>query len=141
MMVEEDLSQRQAEADPLVLYLIVPSTLGMSAGKVAAQCGHAVQMMVLAYGALERRGAAGEALTEAERGRLDDARAWLSGIYRKVVLSADVADWRAIKESLDGFLVKDIGLTEVPAGTETAIALWPMRKSERPRMIRRLRLL
>ncbi|MFH1469769.1 MAG: peptidyl-tRNA hydrolase [Pseudomonadota bacterium] len=49
MMIEDDLSTRPVEADPLVLYLIVPEGLGMSPGKVAAQCGHAVQMMVLAY--------------------------------------------------------------------------------------------
>lgn len=141
MMVEDDLSHREAETDPPLLYLIVPSKLAMSAGKIAAQCGHAVQMMVLGYVELARREAAHEALSEVETVRLVNARAWVTGLYRKVVLAADLAEWRAVKEQLDGFLVKDVGLTEVPAGTETAIALWPMRKSERPRLVRRLRLL
>ena len=138
MMIEEDLSTRPDEADPLVLYLVVPKGLDMSPGKVAAQCGHAVQAMVLGYTELLQRASAGEALTADERTRLEDARAWITGLYRKVVLAADPTSWDTIKADLDGFLVKDVGFNEVARGAETAIALWPMRKSARPRVVRRL---
>lgn len=36
---------------------------------------------------------------------------------------------------------KDAGLTEVDPGTETVMALWPMRKSERPPLVKRLQTL
>lgn len=138
MMRAEDLSQRAADPDPLVVYLVVRGSLGMSAGKVAAQCGHAVQMLLLAYGDLERRA---PDLEPVEATRLQDTREWLGGIYRKVVLTADDAAWEAIKNELDGFLVRDVGLTEVASGAETAMALWPVRKSQAHKRIRRLRVL
>lgn len=141
MMHEEDLSQRPSDDDPLVVYLVVRASLGMSAGKVGAQCGHAVQMLVRAFAALEARERAGDPLEPLERDRLDTTRAWLGGIYRKVVLGADDHAWERLKREVDGFLVHDVGLTEVASGAETAIALWPVRRSEAPRCVRRLRLL
>ncbi len=137
-MIEEDLTTRQNESDPLVLYLLVPKSLDMSPGKVAAQCAHAVQMFVLGLVELERRAEVGEELSPDERARLADAQAWIAGLYRKVVLAADAKSWNCVKGTLDGFLVRDVGFTEVDSGAETAIALWPMRKSARPRVIRRL---
>ena len=141
MIEEEDLSARVQENDPLVVYLIVRFSLGMSPGKAAAQCGHAVQLLMAGFHRIEKRKLAGENLSSDELNRYEKTKEWLEGIYRKIVLRATEVEWRMIKESLDGFLIKDVGLTEVPMGAETAICLWPMRKSEVPKLIRRLQLL
>lgn len=38
-------------------------------------------------------------------------------------------------------LVVDAGLTEIPSGSETVIGLWPMRKSQVPKTVKRLQVL
>lgn len=120
--------------DPLVCYLIVNASLMMSAGKSAAQVGHAVGMI---YEQVEGLGH-----TEVEielRGRF---MAWRAENYRKVVLKADEKEWEKLKSELyDYVLVQDAGYTEVESGSETCIGLFPMRKSEAPKIIRRLQTL
>jgi len=61
--------------------------------------------------------------------------------YRKATLVADDKEWEKLKEQLWCFVVKDAGLTEVDPGTETVMALWPMRKSEVPKLVKRLQTL
>jgi peptidyl-tRNA hydrolase len=66
---------------------------------------------------------------------------WRQNSFRKVVLRANDKEFEKIKAELECFVVRDAGLTEVAPGSETVIALWPMKKSEVPKLIQRLQVL
>ncbi len=118
------------DGDPLVMYLVVRESLSMSPGKLAAQCGHAVQMLMQAYSDVQ--GSPGAR----------DFDAWLGGDYRKVVLRADERAWEKLRhEPVVHVRVRDLGLTEVAGGSETVLGFWPMRKSAASKTLKRLRLL
>jgi peptidyl-tRNA hydrolase len=151
----------ERDPDPIVMYIIVRSGLKMSAGKVGAQCGHAVQYLMQEV--LPDRHPTREeillrtklgGLTDAERLKLEayDAhkrhrfehmevtRAWLDGDHAKIVLSATDEEFgQVLRESPWPFLVTDLGYTQVEAGTHTALGLWPCRKSEAPPTVKTLR--
>ena len=117
-----ELPQRPYPVDPLVMYIVVNKDLGMSVGKTAAQVGHAVQHLCL-----------GDPARLAE---------WAGGDYRKVILGARAGEWaRLLRELVPPIVVRDDGHTEVQAGSETVAAFWPMRKSARPALLRRLQAL
>jgi len=74
----------------------------------------------------------------------DTFEKWKDSDYGKIVLKADGKEWTKLKAELpqDQFvLVKDNGLTEIASGSETCIGLMPMRKSECPKIIKKLQLL
>ena len=134
--------------EPLVMYFIVRQSLDMGAGKVGAQCAHAAHMIMIEYFELDemfqRSPNAALNMSEKDVGHLNRFEEWLNrkinGGFRKVVLRAKDREWEKVKE-LDHFIVKDAGLTEVEPGSETVIVLWPMRKDERPKIIKRLQTL
>jgi peptidyl-tRNA hydrolase len=138
---------RKNQEDPIVMYLIVREELGMSVGKTGAQCGHAAQMVLLKYFDIKDKfdyvaAAHGESGMQAQFHKLCDFKAWLEGSFRKVVLRADDKEWLKVKEAFpDLCLVVDAGLTELNPNTETVIGLWPMRKSEVPKVIKKLQVL
>jgi peptidyl-tRNA hydrolase, PTH2 family len=140
----EAVAARANQEDPIVMYLIVRESLGMSIGKTAAQCAHASQMLILKH--------------QEELDYFDDSveypytfaeqlslfKEWLNTSFRKVVLRADDKEWAKIKEEFKDKLmvvVVDAGLTEIASGSETVIGLWPMRKSEVPKIVKRLQVL
>jgi len=154
----EAREERAAQEDPIVMYLIVHETLGMSMGKTAAQCAHASQMLTLDYFEKKDKSRALQKKIQettdpdelhvmkslyAEHGRkLSIFGEWLQGSFRKVVLKADDKEWARISKDCDSYImVVDAGLTEIAAGSETVIGLWPMRKSQRPKVIQRLQVL
>jgi peptidyl-tRNA hydrolase len=51
----EAIAARAAQPDPIVMYLIVKESLGMSIGKTAAQCAHASQMLQLKFNEIEKK--------------------------------------------------------------------------------------
>lgn len=159
----EAVAARASQEDPIVMYLIVRESLGMSTGKTSAQCAHASQMLTLEYFEMKEKsktiqkqiapllqpkpeGAEMEALkTEyAKLARpLSIFGEWMDSSFRKVVLRASDKEWAKLKEEFKSsmVLVVDAGLTEIEAGSETVIGLWPMRKSQRPKTIQRLQVL
>jgi peptidyl-tRNA hydrolase len=68
---------------------------------------------------------------------------WLDTSFRKVVLRADDKEWEKVKACPDitYVIVRDAGLTEVEAGSETVIGVFPLRKSQAPKIIKRLQVL
>ncbi len=111
----------------------------MTTGKIAAQCGHAVMLVMWRWAVsfVTRRWARPAGSRSALRVLLD----WLRSDYRKVVLKADDKEFEKAKAVDGSALVVDNGYTEVDANTETVVGLWPMRKSERPKWLARLRAL
>lgn len=139
-----------SDTNPIILYLVVNSSLNMSIGKTAAQCCHAVQMIMTSYYHYSSiMDEIGEIIEDDEpdvnkERQIKVMSEWLyNGSYAKVVLEADKKEWQKLKTELANeiFLVKDNGLTELSPGSETVIGLFPMHKSQRPKIIKRLQLL
>ncbi len=138
--------------NPLIQYYIVRESLGMSAGKIGAQIGHAAMMLLLEYFHLkeesERSANSASKITEEQNNIIERMDRWLwskkdpTG-FRKVTLSASDKEWEKVKaEFASGHLiiVKDAGITEVPSGSETIMALYPMFRGEN-KIIKRLQVL
>lgn len=155
----EAVSSRAEQEDPIVMYLVVHESLNMSIGKTAAQCAHASQMLTLNYFDLkEEARKLQKRIIETPNQSLADAMKieyaglnrqlsifgeWIGSSFRKVVLRASDKEWSKLKEEFNGgiVMVVDAGLTEIAAGSETVIGIWPMRKSQRSKTISRLQVL
>lgn len=142
-MSEKENSYRPVknEENPWVMYLIVRYSLNMSAGKTAAQVGHAVDMM----GKYQRKLAVKNVTTPLVGDELLQMYAfeeWENHANRKVVLKADDQQFEKVKQELPIiYVVRDAGLSEIAAGSETVIGLWPARKESFPKIIHRLQVL
>lgn len=157
----KDIDSKQAQHnrdhqdDPLVMYLIVRETVTMGVGKTAAQCAHASQMLQLKYQHIcneveyylplfhEQGGFDSSKIPKHLLDQIKIFEGWLATSFRKVVLKADDKEWAKLKlEFKDSMvLVVDSGLTEVAPNTETVIGLWPMYKSQVPKVVQRLQAL
>jgi PTH2 family peptidyl-tRNA hydrolase len=142
---KEAIAERANQEDPIVMYLIVRESLNMSIGKTAAQVGHAVNILCDKYTKYAVNCAIDgdndcSVLSFAES---DIYEEWKANSYRKVSLVADEKEWRKLKEEFGKSmaLVIDAGLTELEPNTETVIGLWPMKKSSRSKLIKRLQVL
>lgn len=149
----EAIKARAEQYDPIIMYLIVRESLNMSIGKTAAQCAHAAQMLQLKYQNeydwtdhhLEDMYAT---ISESKyydelKPKLNIYHKWLDSSFRKVVLRADEKEWGKLKQEFTSYrsLVVDAGLTELEPNTETVIGLWPMYKSQVPKLVKRLQVL
>ena len=142
----EAIAQIASQEDPIVMYLIVRESLNMGTGKTAAQVGHATQMLTIEYFELVddyEHVLADKDFQASVRGKLEIMREWLNSSYRKVVLKANDKGWDRLKKEFKDtmVLVVDCGLTEIAAGSETVIGLWPMYKSNATKTIKRLQAL
>jgi peptidyl-tRNA hydrolase len=144
----EERKKRMEQEDPIVMYLVVHE-IGMSAGKVGAQCGHAVGMLDIKQKEQERdfwREHEHDTVEPVQPANLKIWDDWLHNSFRKVVLTANDKKWAKLKDKLkelniEHVLVIDSGLTEIPYGSETVIGVWPMRKSQSPQVIKKLQAL
>lgn len=128
----DHVNVRRDQEDPLVMYLIFNETLNMSPQKLAAQCGHAVSIM---YEYLIKECIINGTKTDL----LDTFNLWRDTSFRKIILKADEKEWKKIIEEHDCIEVTDAGLTEVDPGSKTVLGLFPIRKSQRGRTLKRLR--
>lgn len=146
---KEEVEKRANQEDPIVMYLIVRESLEMSVGKTAAQCAHAAQMIMLNYynykeevEGCENCGWEVKYDYGFEANSYKTMQDWLQGSFRKVVLVANEKEWeKVLAENISKIVVKDAGLTELEPGTDTVIGLYPIRKSERSKIIKRLQTL
>lgn len=107
--------------------IVIRADLKLRRGKECAQVAHAASMWLRLY-ALSIDDTSPDlscvALTQ-------DQREWLSGNYRKIVVKATTEKqlrdlhYEAERRGLTAYLVTDDGLTEVPPGTITALAIGP----------------
>lgn len=130
--------------DEIVMYIVVRKDIGMSPGKVAAQAGHAVQMVLLQFVGDEGPPTSDKVLLEKSMAWFGK---WLEGSYTKIVLGASeqemnaVCDLLALRPDVLWSSVEDEGRTEVPPGTITALGFQPMPKSTAKVILGKLRLL
>lgn len=76
-----------------------------------------------------------------DRSRIADFIEWSSNSFRKVALKADDKEFEKLKKEFTCFVVVDAGYTQVAPGSETCMALWPMRKSQVTKTLKRLQVL
>jgi peptidyl-tRNA hydrolase len=164
--MKEAAEARASQEDPIVMYLIVHESLNMSIGKTAAQCAHASSMLMIEYFDLKtdssklHKKIVSDVSYQCEEGvypecdldkknyaemsrKLSIYGEWMKSSFRKVVLRASDKEWERLKEEFkdSSLIVRDAGLTEVAQGSETVIGLWPMRKSQVSKTVRRLQVL
>jgi len=140
----EEVCKRLNQEDPIVMYLIVRESLNMSIGKTAAQVGHAVMMLHLQYQELDNYAFIEQKDLPPEKQKILKLYwQWLGDSFRKVVLRASEPEFKKIQEELKNqiVVVTDNGLTELAPQTTTVIGCFPMKKSERPKIIKRLQVL
>ena len=127
--------------DQLFVYMIVNKVLEMSSGKIGAQCGHAIQLLLLEQNRIARL----VEKTDSENNILLRMEYWctryINGGFNKIVLGANPKEWAYIKDNYNPIIVTDAGRTEVEPGSETVMALWPLFKDERCNILSRMRLL
>lgn len=121
----------------LVLYSIVRIELNMSPGKIGGQCQHAIQYLMQHYANVKYD------VATKDGGlfmfRYDN---WINGeLHTKVILKASDKEWEKLKEEYDPIIVVDAGKTEIAAGSETVMILYPMLRDERSKTLKRLQLL
>jgi PTH2 family peptidyl-tRNA hydrolase len=102
--------------DEIVMYIIVRSSLGMPKGKLAAQVGHGVQLIIRA---IEAQGSPRDKLWLEE---------WELHSYTKIVLKAEDDSFFKARGAF-GRYVTDEGRTAVEPGSQTVYAMAPMPKS------------
>ncbi len=122
----------ERDPDPYKLYIVVRRSLKLSAGKVGAQCGHAVHYFMRAF--WEASKDAASMRTDTLYARIMLAVNWdESPDHAKVVLGATDEEYEQVKaENPVHFKVIDLGYTQVAPNTETCLALWPMRMLQGP---------
>ena len=136
----EAIAARRDQEDPIIMYLIVRESLNMSIGKTAAQVGHAVQMLHLKYDQEYQFWLGGDVCNF---NQVKIFQEWLETFSRKVVLKADEKEFIKVQTELpnDIVIVTDAGLTELNPQTDTVIGVFPMRKSNVPKIIKKLQVL
>jgi peptidyl-tRNA hydrolase len=155
----EEVAKRASQEDPIVMYLVVRESINMSIGKTAAQCAHSSQMLQMEYEEVKDASRAlqkqiSQLVENDKAGMLAEYKAmapsisiygeWMRGSFRKVVLRADEKEWQRLKEEIKDqphVIVRDADLTELVPGTETVIGLWPVRKSQVSKTVKRLQVL
>lgn len=137
---EDLINLRKDQEDPIVQYFIVNKDLNMSSGKTGAQIAHGAEMFAFFISESINDRNSGEPFENLPP-EAQLTIEWLATSFRKVVLKGSKKDFEKIKEQLDVFLVKDAGLTEVEPGSETVLVTFPMRRSQRPKILTRLRVL
>ncbi len=122
--------------DKLFLYFVINTDLGMEAGKISVQTGHAVQYVMERYWHGTQLN-----MTDAETAKCLVFHSWrTSPDHGKISLAANAAEFKQVRvENPDCIVVTDHGYTEVPPGSETVLAVGPMKKSERSPILQKLK--
>lgn len=123
-----------SEDNALCMYFVVRESLLMTNGKIAGQVAHACGYLFLRYSEIK----------SSPEGYL--FKDWMkSAGHAKIVLGASDSEWAKVKEEFEinpnCFIVHDAGKTQVMAGTETCMGIWPMSKANAPKILKRLQLL
>lgn len=120
-------------SDEIVMYLLIRADLNMPKGKIAAQAGHAVQLVI------RNVECAGDPQS------MDWLRQWEAGSYAKIALRLNGHDWFAwMKNAMHDIIyatVVDEGRTAVEPGTMTAVGLQPMPRSRVQEIVGKMKLL
>lgn len=139
------------EKDPIAMYIVVREFLSMSVGKTAAQVAHVTgRIYEVSFSYMKYIDSINEPdqycygpinIDQDKIMKIDIFKRWQDASHRKIVLSADEKEWIKLKELPDHIVIVDAGFTELTPGTETIIGFWPMLKSQRPKILKKLQAL
>jgi peptidyl-tRNA hydrolase len=134
-----------SDKNPIVLYIVARESLGMSAGKLAAQVGHVVQRLLFRYFMIQvlcakKQLAELHLVSDEEAKNVQLLLEWSEHASTKIVKAASEKEWAALKDEFGKhlFIVKDAGKTELQPDTETVACIWPVRLADVPKSIWRL---
>lgn len=123
------IKPNMADDEQLVMYIVLvkdnEKKIKMDPGKAIAQAGHVIANVITEL--LKTNPQLWQKYIEA-------------GKHPKIVLRANTAQMEKIIATCDCRWTHDVGKTQVPSGTLTAIAFLPMTKSQAPDLIRSLSL-
>lgn len=108
------------------VYVVINGPLGMSPGKIAAQTFQLQQRQ------------RDEAIRRQMRGDGAAARLmeeWHGYTTTVTRLATTPTVWERVKAEVEGVLMVDEGYTEVPEGSETVFASWPLLRREVPKIL------
>lgn len=116
-----------ARSSYLAVYLIINGTLGMSAGKIAAQSFQAAQRLFLQ--------------AQNDVGLAELLEQWQAGgTCTRVRIAQTPAVFERACRELPGAMMVDEGMTEVSAGSATCYATAPIEEEALPRILRHKRM-
>ncbi len=104
-------------SDP-VMYILINNDLNMGKGKIAAQVGHVVEIII-------------EELVKAEltstkkKSFLEDYKVWKKTGRAKIVLKATEEEIKQLSQLDGAHCVVDAGLTQIPSGSMTVVGFLP----------------
>jgi PTH2 family peptidyl-tRNA hydrolase len=104
------------------MYIVVNEDLEMGKGKVSAQVAHACTCYLLQSG---------------EKEKIDK---WFNQCQKKIVLRAHQKQMEKFEEQFPQFAVRDLGLTEIPENSLTAVCLGIGTKENMLSIVKRLRI-
>ena len=113
------------------MVLVVNNSLGMTKGKIAAQCSHAAVSLALWY----------------SRHKPWLLEQWHTEGSRKIVVRVDSTEaleklFEKVKTaSLPCYLVRDAGYTQIEAGSKTVLGIGPLGESSFAELTDRLKLM
>ena len=112
----------------LVIYLVVRKDLKMQTGKIAAQCGHAIEHLVLhtPKQVMHEYRNHGQSKVALQVQTLEDLQ---------------FIESECIQGRIQTYIVEDQGRTQVPAGSQTVLGIGPVRKENVPNAVAALKLL
>jgi peptidyl-tRNA hydrolase len=115
-------------SDKYVMYLI-RRDLPLSLNKWCAQVSHGAQKITEDFFCGKKSAEEKEAYKQ-----------WTEDCYTKIVLLCPEDKWEILKNlPLRKIGIKDAGFTEIPPGTETVLAFWPLIKKNAPKEIQELK--
>ena len=131
--------------DPIVLYVVIRKSLNMGTGKIAAQCCHASNAIIVRYFKAQLLKVkcikCGGAFPPEEEEHIRLTSEWMHCDPTIIVKEANDSEWERLKEeNRDCYVVRDAGLTEVAPHSETALSLWPRHRSTAGKLITKLQL-
>ena len=120
------------ESEDLKMYIVVNRDIEMSAGKLGAQTAHSA-CLVVSY---------------LEQNPTEEYIQWKSSAFAKIVLKAHekemikmIEKYHEKSEKIFCIPVFDAGRTELQPNTLTTLAFPPMKRSDRPQLLKRLQCL
>jgi PTH2 family peptidyl-tRNA hydrolase len=112
----------------MVIYLLIREDLKMTKGKIAAQCGHAVENLILKcpkgdLQTYQRHGSPKICLKLKDEAELEQLRPQIYG------------------EGIPHYIVVDAGRTQIPAGSMTCLGIGPYPKEKLTTLLQNFKLL
>jgi peptidyl-tRNA hydrolase, PTH2 family len=101
-----------------VMYILVNNDLKMDKGKIAAQVGHAVEMLTNTIPKI------------ADKDYQNIYQSYLKNLHKKICLKGTQKDLENYMNDNDAVYVIDAGLTQIPKNSLTVVAFLPSNKNK-----------